>query len=507
MRGDGPFRWVRWWLVVSALAASLAASIADGDALHAATPTSTPSSPNQDTTVPFDPPQTILRGNQTIQVQSIRRTLTADGHEAVADRIIVAFRPGVTKGQENAVHQEVAARGVVHPVPLKRVGPRAYYMDISGAPSLEASIQAYRADPRVAYAEPDILLHTTETPNDPRFGEQYGMTKISAPAAWNTTHGSPNVKIAILDCGIYEAHPDLVGKVTARQDFTGSTYGTDDRCNHGTHVAGIAAARTNDSTGVAGVGYNTSLLNGKVLLEQYDSNGILLGATGSTTWTVAGIQWAADNGANVISMSLGQATPCEQAFQDAIDYAWARNIVVVAAAGNYGANTPFEPADCAHTVAVANTDASDAKSPTSDYGTWVHVAAPGSVILSSVNPNLNNGNFYATKSGTSMATPHVAGLAALLWSTSWGTSAQTVITRLETMADPIAGTGTYWRYGRINAAAAVGPPPPPPPAPRPAGRSQPTIPAGSPPANAAPRPPGNSPANTGPTPAPVPMHR
>lgn len=493
------------------LAASLAASMADGAALRAAPPTITPPSPDRDTTVPFEPPQTVLRGNQTIQVQSIRRTLTTDGHEAVADRIIVAFRPGVTPAEQDVVHQEVAAREAIHAIPLKQVGSRAYYIDVTGAPSLEAAIQTYRADPRVAYAEPDILLHTAETPNDPLFGSQYGMTKINAPAAWNITHGSPNVKIAILDCGIYEAHPDLVGKVTARQDFTGNPYGsgTDDRCNHGTHVAGIAAARTNDGTGVAGVGYNTSLLNGKVMLEQYDQYGNLIpgAAIAPTTWVVAGIQWAADSGANVISMSLGQAYPCEQVFQDAINYAWARNVVVVAAAGNHGLNEPFEPAGCAHTIAVASTDASDAKSSFSNYGPWVPVAAPGSAILSSVNPNLNNGSLYATKSGTSMATPHVAGLAALLWASTWGASAQAVVTHLETTVAPIAGTGTYWLYGRIDAAAALAPPPPPPPAQHPAARPQPTIPAGSATTSPAPRPSGIAPASSGPTPAPLPMHR
>ncbi len=274
---------------------------------------------------------------------------------------------------------------------------------------------------------------------------------IHAPAAWSVTTGSGTVKIAILDCGIYEAHPDLAGKVVARQDLTGNLYGsgTDDRCNHGTHVAGIASADTNNGIGVAGVGYTTALLNGKVLQEQYDSYGNLLGGQGSITWIAAGIQWAADNGANVINLSLGAQTPCEQTLQDAVDYAWARNVVVVAAAGNDGLNEQFEPADCTHAVAVASTDATDTKSYFSNYGPGVPVAAPGSAILSSINPNIpeNNGNFYGTKSGTSMATPHVAGLAGLIWATSWGTSAQAVVNRLESTADAIPGTGTNWQYG------------------------------------------------------------
>jgi len=442
-----------------------------------------------------------------ISAPVIRSVRIAAGQEVAADRVIVGFQTGVDDVEKNAVHRQVALLlGNVTPVPLKPVGENAQYVDVSGAASLEAVIRAYYADPRVRYAEPDYLAFPAETPNDPAFTVQYGMRAIQAPAAWNVTHGSASIKIAILDCGIYEAHPDLAGKVVARQDFTGNPNGsgTDDRCNHGTHVAGIASANTNNTVGVAGVGYDTALLNGKVLVERYDGFANLLGAEGSTTWVAAGIQWAADNGANVINMSLGEQSPCEQTLQDAIDYAWARNVVVVAAAGNDGGNESFEPADCAHTLAVASTDASDAKSAFSNYGPWVHVAAPGSDILSSVNPTIpsNNGVAYRTKSGTSMATPHVAGLAGLIWSTRWGANAQAVVDRIETTADAIPGTHTNWQFGRINAAAAVAPPPNPAPRPGPA------IPDVTSAPNPAPRPSGApSPASGAPTPAPLPPHR
>lgn len=426
--------------------------------VSAATPSPLP--PSRDTTVPFDSSVTIQRGNQVIQTMPIRRTTTLDGREAVADRIIVGFKSGVDDTEKDAVHRAVAgAQGVPLPIPLKRVDGDAQYVDVTGMPSLEAAIQAYQADPRVRYAEPDYLMHPTEIPNNPAFAQQYGMTKVQAPAAWDVTHGSPAVKIAILDCGIYEAHPDLVGKVVTRQDFTGSPYGADDKCNHGTHVAGIASANTGSGIGVAGVGYNTALMNGKVLIEQYDGFGNLT-ATGSTTWIAAGIQWAADNGAKVINMSLGGPGVCSQAYQDAITYAWSRNVVVVAAAGNYNANEPFQPADCAHVVSVASTDQNDARSGFSNFGQWVSVAAPGSAIYSTVNPTIaeNHGASYASFDGTSMATPHVAGLVGLLWATAWGTSAPAVVSRLEGTADHIAGTGTNWQYGRINAAIAVHPP-------------------------------------------------
>lgn len=432
---------------------------------QAAPPVGTPvPAATGDGTVPFDAPHTAQVGGKTIQTAAIRTAHLADGREAVADRVIVGFKPGVTDADKGAVHTAVGrqSRTAATPKALKQVNDDAQYVDVTGAPSLDAAVQAYQADPRVAYAEPDVIMYTTETPNDPDFTHQYGMRTIHAPAAWDVTHGAASVKIAILDCGIYEAHPDLVGKVVGHQDFTGSAYGTDDRCNHGTFVAGIASANTNNGTGVAGVGYATSLLNGKVLLEQYDTNGNLIGGSGSTTWVAAGIRWAADNGAKVINMSLGAAGACSQTYQNAVDYAWNKGVVIIAAAGNNNSTQLFQPASCTHVVAVASTDESDARSGFSDYGTWVQVAAPGSDIFSSLNPTIaeNDGQAYGSGDGTSFASPHVAGLAGLVWATGFGTSAQAVVTRLENTADRIAGTGTNWQYGRINAQAAVGAPGP-----------------------------------------------
>jgi subtilisin family serine protease len=297
------------------------------------------------------------------------------------------------------------------------------------------------------------------------------MRAIQAPAAWNVTHGAASIKIAILDCGIYEPHPDIAGKVVARKDFSGSPYATDDRCNHGTHVAGIASASTNNGAGVAGVGYNTSLMNGKILLEVYDGAGNVIGSSGSSTWIVSGIHWAVDNGARVINLSVGSpfipvvgnSATCAQTYQDAVNYASTRNVVLVAAAGNDGALELFQPASCLGALSVASTDQNDNKSSFSNFGPWVNVAAPGSFIYSTVNPTLaaNQGASYSYFEGTSMAAPHVAGLAGLLWATRWGTNGASVVARIEATADPLPGaTGVLWQTGRVNAARAVTGPPP-----------------------------------------------
>jgi len=300
---------------------------------------------------PYAPPPSRTTPDAQVPPPSFPVTRTADGREAAANRIIVAFKPGVSGAEQDAIHRTVAARAAITPAPVSRVNGATQYVNITGALSPDTVIQSYRADPRVRYAEPDYLVRALDTPNDASFGDQYGLRAIQA-AAWNLTHGAPSVKIAILDCGIHEAHPDLIGKVVARQDFTGSVYGTDDRCNHGTHVAGIASANTNNTIGVAGVGYTTSLLNGKVLDD---------GASGTISGVADGIRWATDNGAKVISMSLGGDGACPTSVQDAIDAAWSRNVVVVAAAGNSGSDQAFFPAGCAHVIAVASTDASDAR--------------------------------------------------------------------------------------------------------------------------------------------------
>ena len=320
-------------------------------------------------------------------------------------------------------------------VPADRVGER---------------IVAYRAQSGVEYAEPDYILNAIGTPSDPYYSNEWGLAKIQASQAWNTTQGSASVKIAILDTGIDQNHPDLAAKIVSNKNYTTSA-SADDLYGHGTHVAGIAAAITNNGVGVAGVGYNCAIMNVKVL---GDTGG------GYTSWVASGITWAADNGAKVINMSLGGGSPTST-LQNAINYAWGKGVVVVAAAGNDGVSTPCYPAHYSNCIAVAATGQSDTKASFSNYGTWVDVAAPGVGIYSTL-PNHSNviggsgSATYGSLSGTSMATPFVAGLAGLVWATPYGTSASSVRSRIESTADTISGTGTNWEHGRINAYDAVG---------------------------------------------------
>lgn len=323
----------------------------------------------------------------------------------------------------------------------------------------EAVAQAVRGLPGVKDAYPDRLAKVSLAVNDPLLSDEWGLAKIQASTAWDTSQGD-GVKVAVLDCGIHDSHPDLTGKVVLASNFSTSS-NSGDGCNHGTHVAGTIAAVTNNAVGVAAVAPKVFLMNGKVLGDS---------GSGSFTDVEDGIVWAASNGAKVISMSLGAATSCPSATQIAVNTAWnTYGAVVVAAAGNGGADGVGDkgaeaPGNCANVISVAATNSSDAKPSWSNYGTGlsnlnanVDVAAPGVSILSTVNPDHpeNNGILYDYFSGTSMATPHTAAVVALIWKTSYGTSAAAVRDRLFSTADDISGTGTLWVEGRINAAAAV----------------------------------------------------
>jgi len=384
-----------------------------------------------------------------------KTVITKDGTKALAGRVIVRFKDGVSDLAKDGSNLSAKAKGVSTANEVGTAG-RATVVDI-GSTDIDKAVAAYRTDPQVLYAEPDRLYEAAVDPNDPLYPDQYALPLIGMPKAWDKTHGSATVKVAVLDSGIAESsipgadagHPDLNGKVVASNNFTLAVDAAD-HFGHGTHVAGIIAASTNNGQGIAGVGYNTSLMNAKVL----DDTG-----QGYDSWVANGIKWATDNGAKVINMSFGAASAESQTMIDAIAYAVANDVVVVAAAGNDGLNEQFTPASDPRVLSVASIDSLSAKALTSNWGSWVKLAAPGEHVLSTY---YNDTYTYAYMTGTSMAAPHVSGVAALLWATSWDTRATSVnvIERIIATADnTILGTGTYWQYGRVDAAAAVVLPP------------------------------------------------
>jgi thermitase len=215
--------------------------------------------------------------------------------------------------------------------------------------------------------------------------------------AWKINSGDKNILVAVLDSGINGGHEDLAGKVVKEVNFSDSPV-VNDLYGHGTHIAGIIAANANNKLGIAGMAYSCRLLNVKVAGDNGRYNVFSL---------AKGITWAADNGANVINMSLYSTTPSRE-LEAAVKYAWSKGVVMVAAAGNSKGVGRVYPASYENCIPVAATDENGRIADWSNYGNWVHIAAPGEHIISTVVLG------YEYKSGSSMAAAYVSGLAALL---------------------------------------------------------------------------------------------
>ncbi|MFA4857895.1 MAG: S8 family serine peptidase [Candidatus Margulisiibacteriota bacterium] len=314
---------------------------------------------------------------------------------------------------------------------------------------LNEAIAYLRQDPEVEYAEPNYIVKALDTtPNDTYYSDQWGLTKVDAPTAWDTTHGSTSIKIAVIDTGVNYNHEDLSSKVTLGYNFADDNDDPDDddvlHNGHGTHVAGIAAAITNNATGIAGLGWDTKILAVKVL----HSSG-----TGDSYAVAQGIEYAADR-ASVLNLSLGDSDP-STAMEDAVAYATDQGCLVVAAAGNDGNSNRMYPAAYSPTIATASTDTNDQKVSWSNYGSWISVCAPGN---NAYGPGLSNS--YSYMSGTSASAPFVAGLAALVWAQNPTWTATQVKEQVLYTADNIdsinIGYAGLLGHGRINAATAVG---------------------------------------------------
>lgn len=257
------------------------------------------------------------------------------------------------------------------------------------------------------FIEPNYIYKTFEVPNDPDYGKQWNLRSINIESAWDETKGS-GVTVAVIDTGISPI-PDLKDtKFVKGYDFVNDKIEAYDDAGHGTHVAGTIAQSTNNNYGVAGIAYEASLMPLKVL-----------GASGGGTVAdiAEAIRYAADNQADVINMSLGGAGE-SQLMEDAINYAHSKGVLIIAAAGNSNQNSASYPARYPHVVGVAALDSVGIKAPYSNFGAGVDIAAPGGseagkILQETINPETGESIFEGYQ-GTSMAAPHVAGVAALV---------------------------------------------------------------------------------------------
>ena len=355
-----------------------------------------------------------------------------------------------------------------------------YKFKFSNTLDISSLVRDYSCEPCIVYAEPNYIYHSYDIPNDPYFDQQWSLNQsndcdIDAPEAWDIETGNPNVTIAIIDSGVDYNHPDLAANIwhdpiygnpgydfvdintedyiaagytlCSDEDYTIPDENPMDVFGHGTHCAGIAGAVTNNGIGIAGVGWNCKIIpvrSGFKIKYLDHVDGLL-----EFDDVALGICYAADNGANVISMSFGGYTD-SNLVHDAINYAYSIGVILVAAAGNNNYNDPEYPAGYDNVIAVAATNNNDGEASFSNYGDWVDVAAPGVDILSTL-PN----NVYASWSGTSMACPHVAGLAGLILSKNQSYNQEEVRIIICDSADKLPPPKEDLEPGRINALNAL----------------------------------------------------
>jgi serine protease len=431
-------------------------------------------------------------------------TAAASEMPELTDRVIVKYRNAANASQvDPATLAKAQMAGNRSGVRLSHQrargdGNHVLRMDkrltVDQARTLAQAIQS--GDSNVEYAEPDRIMRIQLVPNDPSYASQWHYYEtaggLTAPTAWDKSTGA-GITVAVIDTG-YRPHADLVANIVPGYDFIGDTFVSNDgngrdadaldpgdavaanECGgthaaqssswHGTHVAGTIAAVTNNAVGVAGVAYGAKVMPVRVLGK---CGGYTSDIADAITWasggTVSGVT-ATATPARVLNLSLGGSGACDTTTQTAINGARSRGTVVVVAAGNSNANAAnYSPASCAGVITVAAVGRTGGRAYYSNYGASVEVAAPGgdmstgstNGVLSTLNTGTSapGADSYAYYQGTSMATPHVAGVVALMLAKNSALTPDQVDTMLKSTARAFPATCSQCGAGIVNASAAV----------------------------------------------------
>lgn len=400
------------------------------------------------------------------------------GLDHIPGEFIVKMRPGTNEAAAQAAFAQGQMSAANLQTEVFASTPVATYAVVKvaqngiSAMSEGQTLQALQSNPNVLYAEPNRIVkldipqeeliknwkpvNFDGAPNDPQFKDQWHHTNVQSVEAWKQGQGNSDFILSIVDTGVDFNHPDLKAKMLPGYNTVDDNTDVDDGNGHGTHCAGIAAAITNNGVGVAGMAPNVKILPIQVLSKQ---------GSGSYASVAAGIVKAADMGAKVISMSLGGPSS-SAVIDDAVQHALAKGAILIAASGNgaHGSDAnpvarPSYPAATKGVMAVGATDISDKAARFTQAGPWLSVTAPGVNILATfpTKPSQMPGTNYGAISGTSMATPLVAGLAAAVWSKYPSLNATQLRAHLEATADDMgpAGFDILFGHGRINAARAM----------------------------------------------------
>jgi subtilisin family serine protease len=347
------------------------------------------------------------------------------------DSFLVRFdRPTFPPGIER-VMQSTRTK---HLLPLKlKFLQGLTQVEIEPGTDLDAAMELYATLPEVQSVEKIYPISLNKTPNDQYYSLQWALPKMQTHLAWDTHTSSP-LTVAIIDSGIDSAHPDFAGvSITKGYDWAENDTNPQDQNGHGTFVAGQIGAATNNNIGVAGVVWNAKLYISKIIDTNGDTSSLLL---------FNAIDEVLQTNAKIINLSLGGPFPCSQSpsLQSLIDQAKSQGVLVVVAAGNDNDDAAYySPASCNHVLTVGATTTTDTRATYSNYGTTVDLAAPGGdgSLQSTLIAGLWLNQGYNSVRGTSMAAPHVAGVAAIVWGKYPSLSPATLTTHLQTTADPI----------------------------------------------------------------------
>lgn len=359
--------------------------------------------------------------------------LTSSTYAGIKNEVLVKFK----KGYE--LYGEVSSKclgGITKA--LKRLGVLKVKLpeNITDA----HGVQLFNEIPEVEYVEPNFVRvsHSLNKrqkfkalQDEPYLNDQWNLRQIGCEQGWEITKGKRDVIIAILDTGVDIHHKDLTYNLVPGYNAITKDLKIYDINGHGTHCAGIIGADVSRPFGVFGVAPECSIMPVKVLGDD---------GLGYIDWIAEGITYAVDHGAKILSMSFG-SNDFSRTEKKALDYAWSSGALMVASAGNHGNNKKNWPAAYERVISVASLDQKGKRAKSSNHGKWVDVAAPGKKIYSTVPGG------YGYKSGTSMACPHVSGLAGLIWSVDSKTTNSKVKKNICEHADDL---GDEFIYGRIN---------------------------------------------------------